>query len=517
MAITYSNIATEESSTITSRVATVTINRGGTNEKQEILVIGDGQTSNAQAVVLAQPPTSTEYGLGVRIIGGPSSVADLAVRAVLPSTASDNPVIATIGTNLQSTAVANSNSSALNVRVVGHGSSAVDFPVRAVLSSTNTDNPVRAILSSTSADNPVRALLSSTSADNPVVATIGTNLQSSAAANSNSSALNVRVVGGVSSAVDFPVRVSGPASTTWASSAGFHFDSSGALQVTGGGGAGSTDVSVTQLRDSSGGSISAGDSANQAIRVNVVAGAAGGSTIVTVSSLPMVSSAAQGSNSSALNVRMVGGVSSAVDFPVRAVLSSTNTDNPVVATIGTNLQSTAVANSNSSALNVRVVGHGSSAVDFPVRAVLSSTNTDNPVIATIGTNLQSTSAPAVGSSALMVREVHPTRQSTRILVNIGTAGGSTSLVSSVASKAIRVYAYSVTSTITGFSSCAFCSSGTGSEKWGFLLGSGSSGITGVNLAVPTPGSIFETASGEALLFSASSTGLYSVGISYFTE
>ncbi len=54
---------------------------------------------------------------------------------------------------------------------------------------------------------------------------------------------------------------------------------------------------------------------------------AGNSTLVF---LPQyLSTTVAPANSTALNVRVVGGVSSAVDFPVRAVLSSTSTDNPV--------------------------------------------------------------------------------------------------------------------------------------------------------------------------------------------
>lgn len=81
MAIVYGNIAGEESATVTFRVATVAIGRGSTTEQQEILVLGDPQSSLGLARVLAIAPTSTEYGLGVRIISGPSSAADLPVTA----------------------------------------------------------------------------------------------------------------------------------------------------------------------------------------------------------------------------------------------------------------------------------------------------------------------------------------------------------------------------------------------------------------------------------------------------
>lgn len=80
MAITYTNIGGAEPSTLTFRVGTVQIARGSTNEQQEILVVGDPQTSNAMARVVAAAPLSTEFGLVVRIASGPSSAADLPVQ-----------------------------------------------------------------------------------------------------------------------------------------------------------------------------------------------------------------------------------------------------------------------------------------------------------------------------------------------------------------------------------------------------------------------------------------------------
>ncbi len=77
---TYSNIAGAEPSTVTFRVATVVIPRGSTNEQQEILVIGDPQSSLGQAAVTATAPPSTTFGLAVRLAGGPSSAADCVIQ-----------------------------------------------------------------------------------------------------------------------------------------------------------------------------------------------------------------------------------------------------------------------------------------------------------------------------------------------------------------------------------------------------------------------------------------------------
>lgn len=90
----FTNIDIEESATVTARVASVQIARGSTNEEQEILCLGDPDSSAAIAAVTGAAPLSTRLGLNVRIVSGPSSVADLAVRAVLPSTIGDNLVSA---------------------------------------------------------------------------------------------------------------------------------------------------------------------------------------------------------------------------------------------------------------------------------------------------------------------------------------------------------------------------------------------------------------------------------------
>jgi sulfur carrier protein ThiS len=91
---TFSNIDGEESNTVTFTVGAVSLTRNSSVELQEILCIGDPETASSLGIarVLASAPASTNAGLGVRIISGPSSVADFSVRAVLPSTAADNVV-----------------------------------------------------------------------------------------------------------------------------------------------------------------------------------------------------------------------------------------------------------------------------------------------------------------------------------------------------------------------------------------------------------------------------------------
>jgi hypothetical protein len=130
---TFDHISGAEPSTVSFKLATVTQTRNSSVMHQEILALGDPETSNAIAAVRNSPPASTVWALAVRIASGPSSLADFQVRAVLPSTASDNPV-------------------------------------RPVFSSTHTDNPVRALWSSTRADNLATVYQSSAADLNVTVA-----------------------------------------------------------------------------------------------------------------------------------------------------------------------------------------------------------------------------------------------------------------------------------------------------------------------------------------------------------
>jgi hypothetical protein len=90
--ITFGAIGLAEPSTITKTVASVVIARNSTNDHQEILTLGDPQSSLGLARVLAAPPDSTEMGLAVRIVSGPSSLTSFLVRPAFSSTAADNPV-----------------------------------------------------------------------------------------------------------------------------------------------------------------------------------------------------------------------------------------------------------------------------------------------------------------------------------------------------------------------------------------------------------------------------------------
>ena len=62
---TFTNLDLEESATVTARVGTVQMARGSTNEEQEIICLGDPDSSNALAAVTNVAPASTRWALSV--------------------------------------------------------------------------------------------------------------------------------------------------------------------------------------------------------------------------------------------------------------------------------------------------------------------------------------------------------------------------------------------------------------------------------------------------------------------
>lgn len=225
------------------------------------------------------------------------------------------------------------------------------------------------------------------------------------------------------------------------------------------------------------GLVHVGDSTNNALRVNVVAGAAGGSTIVTVST-------------GSVRVHQ----SSAADLAASVVQGST------------------VWQIQCSTVQGRVLVDQNSTV---WQAQASLKNSSNEVID------GSTKAPAVGVPGLHVRQVFPTLLSTRVVV---TSSNSTALYTLVSSAATplrhKVYAYSITSTETTPSTLVFYSSNT-IDRWAVAFGSGSSGVTGANLAISPPAWLFHSDDNNALRCliekAASTQCIVSLSFSYFTE
>ncbi len=227
-----------------------------------------------------------------------------------------------------------------------------------------------------------------------------------------------------------------------------------------------------------------------------------------------VTASAPASTEFGLNVRIVSGPSTAADAVIRVNQGLANSS------IGDRWPVFFANSSAADYIPVRIVDSSGTAY-----ASLGLDYTDASTASTLAApsltynNGSNATMRLVGTSQplpVQIRTGTLTFNSTTVLVLMQTAGGSTTLVSSAASVAHKVFAYSVTSTIVATSTVTFLSSAA-SDVWGLLLGTGSSGVSGANVAVTPPAYLFKTAAGEALGFSASSTGHYRVSISYFTE
>jgi hypothetical protein len=188
-----------------------------------------------------------------------------------------------------------------------------------------------------------------------------------------------------------------------------------------------------------------------------------------------------------------------------------------------------------------VNGANSSAADYhPVRLVDSSgTGYLTPGIDyTDGSTTSTLVGPALtyGNSSNDTMRLVKTTQPLPVQLRTGTltlnstttfitSTHSTAVYSLVSSAAVRqkVYAFHVTSTHTNPSTIVFMSS-LGSDLYHVGLGSGSSGITGANLAVTPPAYLFATALNEALNVrieggnsTAASTTLARISFSYISE
>lgn len=225
------------------------------------------------------------------------------------------------------------------------------------------------------------------------------------------------------------------------------------VNVVAGAASGSTIATISRFLSTSGDPVTVGDTANAAIRVNVVAGAAGGSTIVTVST-------------GSVRVHQ----SSAADLTATVTFASTG--NTVQARVTT---------SSGGAVNGSTSYHSSNHTFM----------------------------------GLNVRPLMPVMNSVSTTVTSTASSHFYELISSGALLQKRVYAYSVTSTAASPLALEFVS-GTNTVVWSLDVGSGSSGVTGANLAVPPPGALFQTAFSGNLNLRLASTGVgVRVSLAYY--
>lgn len=241
------------------------------------------------------------------------------------------------------------------------------------------------------------------------------------------------------------------------------------------------------------------------------------STIVSVAALPAnsslvsltqiaggyLSTSAPASNSSGLNVWVVGG--NGVSTTVSVAALPANSSLVSLTQIAGGYLSTAAPAANSSGLNVWVVGGN---------GVSTTVSVANSPTVVIGTNLQSTVAPSSGSSGLVVRPIIDNILTT---ASSNAFGASTSFTIQSSGAGIRNYvtAYSITCTNATATKLAFYSGS--SMNWPIVLQAVSSAVSGANLAVSAPAYLFRTNAAEAftLQMGGSSVAGFKVAVSYF--
>lgn len=126
--------------------------------------------------------------------------------------------------------------------------------------------------------------------------------------------------------------------------------------------------------------------------------------------------------------------------------------------------------------------------------------------------------PSSGAQGFAVRTVLNDIQSTYIST-MGNNSTSSTFASSVASQRIKVFAYSITSTMNGGSANTLSfNSSAANPIWGGVFRAISSGVTGIQQAVSPPAWLFATEAGSPLVFKITgATGTYQVNASWFVE
>lgn len=288
----FSHISGQEPSTISFKVATVVQTRNSSAMHQEILAIGDPDTTNAIAAVLNTAPASTAWALAVREVStGPYVISS--VGGVV--TIAGNSTVAPLAGSTW--AVRPVQSSQGDLRVTAYQSTAADFNVTAVQGTSPW------VVSGASTVAPVAG---STWATRPIQSSQG----------------DLRMTAYQSTAADLNVTVAGY----------------------------STTVNVSSL----GGAVIVRSSAASLLGTVYQSTAADLQATVTQASTTWAVQLSQ--YSTTVNVSSLGGaviVRSSAANALGTVYQSTAADLLATVTIGTNLQSSVMPSSGSSGLVVR--------------------------------------------------------------------------------------------------------------------------------------------------------------------
>ena len=222
-----------------------------------------------------------------------------------------------------------------------------------------------------------------------------------------------------------------------------------------------------------------------------------------------------------LGVRIISGPSSAADAVFRVqqgVGNSSAADRWLVSAANSSAQDyVPVRIVNSSADGFASVG-----LDY-TDASTTSTLAGPTLAYNNGTNATMRTVSVTQPLPVQLRTGTLSYQSTTAFLTSTNSTAVYALISSVASLVQKVYAIHVTSTHTRPSTIVFMSSLVG-DLWAGQFGSGSSGVTGFNMAVTPPAFLFQTRASEALNVrieegstASNSTTLARVSLSYFAE
>ena len=557
---TFSNIAGQEPSTVSFRAATVEITRGATVEDQEIICLGDPDTSNAIAAILAGTPGSTAWGLAVREVAPTTIVQVSSVGGAVVARSSAANFLAS---------VYQSSAADLNVTVAGYSttvqvsslggvvtaspvsSSGVSMSTDTTPASTKQGLIVRQVGFTIDSSGALQVNTGQGGSSQVSISQVST-----AAPASNDTGVVVRQVG-----YSTTVNVSSLAgkvlvdqnSTVWP----VQIPSSQSVQVknsTIGDLLASVQqnstawVTQTRLFDSSQVAINASTAAPATGDNGLIVRQVGYSTVIAISSISGAvtvgpnSTAAPASNDTGVVVRQVGysttvnvsslaGVVTAAPISSSGVSMSTDADPAstkqglIVRQVGFSTIAAVSSVSGRVATMPFSTGWASSA-GFHVEATSGALlvgagstvwQTQAHIIDSSGVIIgASTAMPVNGQTGLHVRQVTPTLLSTAFSTQ-GNGSTSNTVVSSAAGLRHKVYAYSITSTVQAINSLSFAS-GLSNVIWTMQMQAMSSGIAGANLAVSPPSWLFATDAGAPLVFKETgTTGTYHLAFSYFSE
>lgn len=476
----FNHISGQEPSTISFKIATVTQTRNSSQMHQEILTLGDPESSLGLAAVLNAKPPSTTWALAVREVSTHSTiVAVSSVGGVV--TVQQNSTVWQVQVGGYSTTV---NVSSLG-GVVSVQQNSTTWAVQLTQYSTimAVSSLGGAVIMRSSAANALVTVYQSTAADlNVTVAGYSTTV-------------NVSSLGGI-----VAVR---PSDTNWASSAGFHFDTNGALNIAGSFSA-STTVNVSSVAgvvavapSDTNYSINAGlhfDS-NGALMVTGVTQSTTANSTVNVSSVAGLVSVRD-------ETYLHGGAYTFSTVSGGMLMGRASSATP--ASVGADDDASVFWLSMQGALNV-ILRDSTGGLLQPNSTIFTvstgsvrvhqSTAADLLAVVTIGTNIQSTAAPSSGSSGLIVRPVVDLP-----LTFASTSAFATSSIAAINSTATgqrcKVFAYSITTTNQTPTQLQFY--GGSSLKWALVLSAISSAVSGANLAVSPPAFLFGCGPGSSM-------------------